>query len=113
MCKEKEEKLFEEEDLEKSNLMLEQWKNRKRRLIVDESGTEVVLYFYKPDNAPDKRRLEEALTRLNWNGHCSGWDLERLVCGEIKIYFNPICHGFDDRSMTIESIAEVIRAAAR
>ena len=78
--------------------------------IIEEADCSEIKIFYQPERfRMDERKMNTILNGLTFFGNvCSGYDLDRMSRGDIRIYFNPICHTADDRHRVIEKVTEEI-----
>ena len=75
-------------------------------IYATETCGEIRIYFRRKRFAVDVDAIKGALGGLLCGRIISGYDVNRLLSGEICIYFNPLYHKACDRMRAIERITE-------
>ena len=69
---------------------------------------EVRLYFDPKKFNVNVDAVKDTLNGLVYNNNCSGFDTNRLINGDIRVYLNPACHGPSDSHRVITKVAEAL-----
>ena len=77
-------------------------------IFVREDCGELNLFFNPKKFDVDVEAVRDALNGLVYNDNCSGYDIQRLSNGNVRIYLNPACHGPSDSHRVITKVAEVL-----
>ncbi len=83
--------------------------NRNRRILLEDDGKEITIFFNPNDYSLKQDEAKKIARRLSWNGNCTGECLERFPYGEIKLYFNPVTQGFEERTEAIVAFVESLK----
>ena len=81
-------------------------------ILAEEDYDHAKVFFNKAKFKLEESAIKEALNGLVYNHNCSGYDIDRLLCGEIWIYFNPIHHDASDRQTAIAKIVELLEKSS-
>ncbi len=74
--------------------------------------TETVVFFDKKIYNPDKDTIEKTLRGASVNNYCSGWNIDRIYHGEIRVYYNPLVHKHSQRKDVEGRLKDSIKASA-
>lgn len=77
--------------------------------LVKKNDTEIRMYFDYKRNVPDKTAVTDVVNELIYNGDCIGADLDRLLYGEVKVFFNPIYQDYKGQNHVIKKLKESIK----
>ncbi len=98
-----------------SNLEPKAWHGLLKTVAVEpapvfalENCGEIRLFFDPKKFDVNVESVTAALNGLFYNNDCSGTDLDRLRNGEIRIFFNPACHGPSDSHRAINKVVEAL-----
>lgn len=73
---------------------------------------EAKIFFHPAEFTPRVEEIKAAVNALVYAGTCTGASLERLISGEIRLFFNPIYHTTANRHEAIRVIEEVVKKSA-
>lgn len=79
-----------------------------KKMLVKEKKTEVKIYFNTKLLQPDTENIRATINGLVYANYCSGGDIERLLQGEVRLYFNPLVHQKEDQGMAVRELKKSI-----
>ena len=81
-------------------------------VIAIEDRGETKIFFDTKKFSVDAEAMQDVLNSLVCNGHCSGYDIRRILYGDIWVYFNPIHHETFAHQHVLEKVVEELRRVA-
>lgn len=76
---------------------------------VREDYDEVKIIFRPKDFTVNKAEVMTTIDSLVFANRCTGADSDRLAHGDLRVFFNPVCHTAEDRCYVIEKLDAAIR----
>ena len=73
--------------------------------VIEDYG-EVKIFFRTKKIRVNEESIKDVLNGLVYNDNCSGYNIDRLLNGDIWVYFNPTVHKDCDRRRAIEKVVE-------
>ena len=80
------------------------------KVFAEKNLNEIQVYFWPKRYRPSESVVKTCLNGLVFNGNCTGYNVDRLVNGEIRVYLNPTYHNVADARRDVSKLIKVLRS---